>query len=72
MRNKLLEDLIYEYIKNHERDHVDTVDLVSHFKNHSPEEILTALKHLRVNKCISRVSIGIHYKFIIRNATSTF
>lgn len=65
MRNKELEDVIYNYIKDNEDDAIDSVDIVHSFPKYPAEFVLLAINYLRTNKRIKRVEIGIHYKYII-------
>lgn len=68
MRNKELELLIYNYIKDHESDHIDIVDLVCVFSSKNKDKILDTINTLRINKYIDRISIGIYYYYkILRN-----
>ena len=65
MRNKELELLIYNYIKDHESDHIDIVDLVCVFSSKNKDKILDTINTLRINKYIDRISIGIYYYYKI-------
>ena len=68
MRNKELELFIYNYIKDHESDHIDIVDLVCIFPSKNKDKILDTINTLRINKYIDRISIGIYYYYkILRN-----
>ena len=63
MRNKELELLLYNYIKEHENNHIDIVDLISAFPSKGANRILTTLNTLRINKYIERVNIGMYYYY---------
>lgn len=65
MRNLELELLIYNYIKEHESDHIDLVDLLCVFPSKGGERILDTINILRTNKYIDRVAIGIYYYYKI-------
>ena len=65
MRNKELELLIYNYIKEHESDAIDIVDLVCAFPSKGGDKLLDTINTLRTNKYIDRVAIGIYYYYKI-------
>lgn len=67
MRDKVLEESIYLYIKEHENDNIDTVDITTKFQQYNPDKLMISINHLRVNKKIQRESIGLHYKYTILN-----
>ena len=68
MINKEIELLIYNYIKDHESDHIDIVDLLCVFSSKNKDKILDTINTLRINKYIDRISIGIYYYYkILRN-----
>ena len=66
MRNKELEEKVYNYIKEHEKDNVDIVDIVCAIPNYGGERILNTINDLRINKFIDRVDIvSTYYKYVI-------
>jgi hypothetical protein len=67
MRNKDLEEKIYLYIKEHEGDNIDSTDIINRFTHYNNDVLLRSINHLRVNKRIERISIGIYYKFTTLN-----
>ena len=66
LRNKELELLIYNYIKEHENDHIDIVDLACAFPSNGGEKLLNTISSLRVNGYIEKVNASsIYYYYII-------
>ena len=66
MRDKELEEKVYNYIKEHEEDNVDIVDVVCAISDYGGIKILDTISDLRVNKFIDRVDIvGNYYKYVI-------
>jgi hypothetical protein len=65
MRNNMLEDALYNYIKEHQEDNnIDSVDILHAFPKCRPDSIAASLTVLRIQKRIERVNLGIHYKYI--------
>ena len=65
IRNKKLEERIYNYIKNNGNNYVDSVDIVHRFNSEfMSDSILDAIGHLRINGFIDRISAGIHYYYV--------
>lgn len=63
MRDISLEIEIFNYILNHESDNIDMLDLIVLFPKVDHNLLMDALIHLRTDKKIYRVNIGIHYKY---------
>ena len=66
MRDKELEEKVYNYIKEHEQDNVDMVDIICAISNYGGIKLLDTIGDLRVNNFIDRVNLtAIYYKYVI-------
>ena len=67
MRDQEFENLIYEFIKAHEAENVNSVDIgcgILPYDNCDMEDVMNALARLENDVLIARVPSGIRYKYI--------